>query len=148
MTLNLTDEELAAELARRQEETRRRQAEEDAARQAEIARRAQAVLASHTADEQRLMAEEKEAHAAFRAAVLADPMVAAYVRYRSRRFRRDGLRTEWNYAATILNTTERKDALRWVDNRLIEEVVEIADKAARQSAYEESGAVIDSLQSL
>jgi hypothetical protein len=144
--VDLTDEALAAELARRQEEARHRQAEEAAARQAETARRAQAVLASYDAEKQRLMAAEKEAHAAFRAAVLADPMVAAYVHYRWHRFRRDGLRTEFNHAATLLGATERKDALRWYDNRMLEEVLEIADEAARQSALDASAAVFESLQ--
>ncbi|MBA2715601.1 MAG: hypothetical protein H0U51_00810 [Propionibacteriales bacterium] len=144
---NLSDEALAAELARRQEEARRAQAEEDAARQAERASRAEAVRASYAAEEERLLAAEKEAHEAFRAAVLADPMVAAWVRFRWHRFRRDRLRDEANYAANILGLTERKEPLRWVDSRLLEEVLAVADEEARASAIAESEEVFDSLNS-
>lgn len=143
--VDLTDEALAAELARRQEETRRVRAEEDAARQAERASRAEAVRAGYAAEEERLLAGEKEAHEAFRAAVLADPMIAAYVHYRWHRFRRDRLRDEANTAASILRLEERKTPLRWVDPRLLEEVLAIADEEARASAFEESDVVFDSL---
>ncbi len=143
---NLSDEALAAELARRQDEARARQAEETATRQAERVRRAEVVRAGFAAEEERLKAAEQDAHAAFRAAVLADPMVAAWVRYRWHRFRRDRLRDESNTAARILGRTELKESLRWVDPRLLEEVLSIADDEARASAFEESDVVFDALQ--
>ncbi len=146
--VDLSDEALAAELARRQDEARARQAEEDAARSDERARRAEAVCASYATEEERLKASEHEAHDAFRAAVLADPMVAAYVHYRWHRFRRDRLRDEANTAARILGRTELKEPLRWTDSRLLQEVLEIADEEARASALAESEVVFDSLQNL
>ena len=143
---NLTNEQLAAELTRRQQEAARRAEEEEAVRQAETARRAQAVIAGYAAQEERLMAAEKAAYAAFREAVLADPMVAAYIRYRWHRFRRDGLRTEFNVAASLLNLGQHKDALRWTDPRLLEEVVGIADREAKLSAEEDTEAAIATLR--
>ncbi len=149
--VNLADlnaDVLAAELARREQEAAREQAQAEAAWQVERANRARDILDNWKSTEEELIASEADAYEEFKAALLADPVVVAFVRYRRHRFRRASLRTEAQTAANMLGepqTAERIPYLNDWGSRLIEDLTDVADAEARRLAAEDSEAVMRTL---
>lgn len=101
---------------------------------------AHSFLAGYPDAEAALLDEEKEAEKAFRAAVLADPMVAAFVRMRAARYRvatlsQDAENLGNRYGGDLRVTVHRRSGVA-----LIEEVVRIVEREAGNIGQGESDA--------
>lgn len=95
------------------------------------------LLAEHMTRRRALEAEERDARAAFRQAVLDAPLVAAWVRYRAARHRRASLAQDVSSAAARVGDERRIETLNWRDPRLLEDLVAFAEEAAEDIALEE-----------
>ncbi len=131
-------EERAAQLRRQVEQ---QQADEAAARTRRLERFDRELVAAYPAREEAIHAEEKQAFEEFRAAVLADPLVAAWIKYRAGRERRTFLRMEVTNAMNRSSIDgPRHPDLNYRDPRLLEDVLDFAEKEARRIVAEEMDA--------
>lgn len=128
----------AAELAAQLE---REQAEAEDARQARLAEHDRATVASYEATEQAMQQEEADAYEAFRAAIVADPVLSAWITYRAGRWRRTHLRADVQNAMKNTGDSRRPPTdLSYYDPRLLEDVVKFAETEARNIATDEADA--------
>ena len=117
-----------------------------AAEQAE--RRAQwdaGLVAEYSRRARDLDAEAKEARAAFRAAVVDSPLVAAWIADRAVRWRKDALVSQMHNSLVRLGRERemgRYPVVEYRSPRLLEDIVELADAEAQERGIEE-GAELD-----
>ncbi|MDP9460569.1 MAG: hypothetical protein M3Q22_10080 [Actinomycetota bacterium] len=132
----LAEAEERAEQIRRQVE--QQQAEEAAARVRRLEQFDRQFVAAYPAREEAAHAEEKRAYEEFRAAVLADPFVAACIKHRAGRERRTFLRMEVQNAMNRSSIDgPRPTDLSYVTPRLLEDVLDFAEKEARRIVADE-----------
>lgn len=137
---NMSAEELAAELARKQQAQAAEQAER--AQRIEDARKAwaEATWTSHADREEDLKAKGEGAREAFSQAVRVSDLSAAFAAWideRSARYAQESARNKTKAAAGILG--ERIDHipdLRWYDPDFLRRLEEEADKQARANGYD------------
>ncbi len=137
---NLTTDDLAKEVARREAEAQREQRER--AQQLEAARKAWAAQtwAQHAQTEEKLQECGQRAREQFTAAVQAADLLAAFAAWmdeRSARYARESARNKVVQAGTALG--ERVDHipdLRWYDPDFLKRLEEEADKHARTIGYD------------
>lgn len=143
----LSADQLAAELARREAEAAAQQAAAAADWKAEQTKRAREVFDTWRDDDETLTAAEHQAHDDWRAAVIAAPMVAAFIRMRQLRHRRSQLRSEAQFAAQLLGEdAEQIPDMGYYGARILDDIRDIADAEANRLAGEESAAVFARLQ--
>jgi hypothetical protein len=93
------------------------------------------VIANYRSREAELLAQEHQARAEFRAAVLADPMIAAWIRARSLRWERTALRADVANAITRTGSDVRPPVeLRYAAPRLWDDILQVAEDTARATA--------------
>ncbi len=132
----LAEAEERAEQIRRQVE--QQQAEEAAARARRLERFDRELVAAYPAQEEAIHAEEQQAYEEFRAAVLADPVFSAWIKYRAGRERRTHLRMEIQNAMNRSGIPGTRPAdLNYTDPRLLEDVLDFAEKEARRIVADE-----------
>jgi hypothetical protein len=93
------------------------------------------VIADYRSREAALVEQEQAARDEFRTAVLNDPMIAAWVRYRSLRWARTALRADVQNAITRTGSDIRPPVeLRYAAPRLWEDILQVAEDEARATA--------------
>lgn len=92
---------------------------------------------AYPAEEEALRTEEQQAREDFIAAVLADPVFAAWATYRACRWRRTYLRDHAANAARTVGA-EGPTPLAYRDPRLLEDLLQLCEDAARDVAAIES----------
>lgn len=128
----------AAELAAQLD---RERAEAEDARQARLDEHDRAVVSGYQATEAAMQNDEAEAYEQFKAAIVADPVLSAWITYRAARWRRTHLRGEVQNAMRSTGDSRRPPPdLSYRDPRLLDDVLELAEREARRIAADEADA--------
>lgn len=136
---NMTAEELATELARKQAEQAAEAAAEQAAREERQAAHDRELVAAYDATEAAMKAEEDAAYEEFRAALLTDPVFSAWIRYRAGRWRRTYLRSDVVAAMDRTGHDGPKPTdLAYRDPRLLEDALQFCEDEARRLAADDA----------
>lgn len=140
-TLAAMQAEHAAEAARLAEQIEARERAACQARKARLLDHDRLAVDVYQAEDDQLRKAEADAKAAWRAAVLEDPMISAWIRYRACRWARTYRADAQGAAMQRTGSPMRPPPqLNYADPRLLEDVLALAEQAARAMAQDDADA--------